>query len=457
MRRFCTILLASGALTAHAQDLPGFRTSNYAGVNSVFANPANIADSKYSWDFNLAGVSSGIANNQFKYQLSNVGKAFEMDTIKNQFFNRNGGASKALITGQVSLPSVMFGVKKFKFAISNRVRVVGNVNDIDGKLAGKIIDGFSDGKDLPYTIASGNKMRTSANVWYELNMSAAREIFQIGPHYLKGGLTLKFLAGLGNGSMQVDNLQGTLVADEARQDAALTNASGRIGTHFSGFSLFDGNNNNGTSSQTASGYGFDIGFVYEYRNDITNDYKFRLGLAITDIGSMKYTADPYRSGTFDINIPANQRFYLSNLNGVNIEDYKNKLESYPQYFQQAKDKADETYKVSLPGMLNLDGDYHIERNFFVNVSGQFSLATLKKKAYNSQYIGGFSITPRYDGRIFGFFLPLSYNQISKFNAGASFRVGPLYVGSGTVLSALLGSSRQVDGFVGIRFGRLARK
>jgi hypothetical protein len=52
---------------------------------------------------------------------------------------------------------------------------------------------------------------------------------------------------------------------------------------------------------------------------------------------------------------------------------------------------------------------------------------------------------------------VSYSQLSKLNAGASFRVGPLYVGSGSVLSALLGSSHQLDGFVGVRFGGLQKR
>ncbi|MEI9957341.1 MAG: hypothetical protein WDM90_13855 [Ferruginibacter sp.] len=41
--------------------------------------------------------------------------------------------------------------------------------------------------------------------------------------------------------------------------------------------------------------------------------------------------------------------------------------------------------------------------------------------------------------------------------GASFRFGPLYVGSGSVLSALLGNSKQADVHLGLRIGILQKK
>jgi hypothetical protein len=40
------------------------------------------------------------------------------------------------------------------------------------------------------------------------------------------------------------------------------------------------------------------------------------------------------------------------------------------------------------------------------------------------------------------------------NAGLSLRLGPLFIGSGSVLSALVGSSKQADVYVGFHFGRL---
>ncbi|MBV8255735.1 MAG: hypothetical protein JO154_24285 [Chitinophaga sp.] len=456
MKRISTLLfLVCSAVAVKSQDLPGFHSSNYAGIYSVYGNPANIANSRYNWDVNIIGVNASVGNNQVKYKLSNIGTAFGSDTLKSQLFGQNSGTVKALVNAQVYVPSFMFKVKKFTFAFTSRVRVMANVSNLDGKLADKVSRDFTNNDpDLPYTIASNDKMRVSVNGWAEYNVSVAREIIQVGPHYLKGGVTLKYLSGVGNGSLQIDNLKGTIIADQAKQDAALTNATGTIGTNFAGIN-FSGDNNDNIQF-IGRGVGFELGAVYEYRPGGGNDYKFRLGLSLTDIGSIKYDRDITRSGTFAINIPAGQNFYLSNLDGVGIDNYKSTLNKYPQYFTADRQNDKSTYNVSLPGRMQLDGDYHIKDKFFVNGNVQFSLTSLKSKAFNSQYFGGFSVTPRYDGRIFGFFLPLSYNTLTKFNAGASLRIGPLFLGSGSLLTAM-GGAHQADFFVGVRFGRLSHK
>lgn len=48
-------------MSAYAQhDLAGY----YIGVNGVYSNPANIANSRYRWDVNLLGIGAGVGNNQ---------------------------------------------------------------------------------------------------------------------------------------------------------------------------------------------------------------------------------------------------------------------------------------------------------------------------------------------------------------------------------------------------------
>lgn len=460
MKRIFTFLLLSCCATSYAQDFAGFRTSSYAGVTSVFSNPANIADSRYRWDVNLFGVSANVANNQLKYKLGDIGSAFNGDTLKNQFFGKGNGLTKALVNIGVAGPSAMFNLGKFTFAVTSRVRVVANVTDVDGKLTDKIINNLSSNADLPYTIASNSNMRVSANAWAEYGVSVAREVLTMGPHYLKAGVSLKYLSGAGNGTINVDHLQGTMNVDEGKQDAYLTNASGKVGMNFAGFNISDFDAADALKF-TGHGIGAELGAVYEYRPESEskgpNKYKFRVGVSLMDIGKIKYERDVTRSGTFTIGIPAGQQFSMKHLEDVKMDNYKTELGKYPQYFKPAADNNNASYAVSLPTTLQVNGDYHIHQAFYINMDVQLSLANGKNKPYNTQYYSGFSITPSYDGRIFGFFLPINYNELSKLNAGASFRVGPLFVGSGSVLTALLGSSHQVDGFVGVRFGTLKKR
>ncbi|HJU45856.1 MAG TPA: hypothetical protein VJ647_03685, partial [Chitinophagaceae bacterium] len=93
----------------------------------------------------------------------------------------------------------------------------------------------------------------------------------------------------------------------------------------------------------------------------------------------------------------------------------------------------------------------------LNVAGQFSLVKTGTKPYNSQYYNGFAVTPRFEGKAVGVYVPVNYNELTKLNAGVSFRFGPLFVGSGSVLTALFGNSKQADFHFGIRFGGLQKK
>lgn len=59
-------------------------------------------------------------------------------------------------------------------------------------------------------------------------------------------------------------------------------------------------------------------------------------------------------------------------------------------------------------------DYHFLKGLYVNMGGQFALAsTSEAKPYNSSYYSALTVTRRFEGRRFGFYLPLNYNASRK--------------------------------------------
>jgi outer membrane protein OmpA-like peptidoglycan-associated protein len=88
--------------------------------------------------------------------------------------------------------------------------------------------------------------------------------------------------------------------------------------------------------------------------------------------------------------------------------------------------------------------------FALNAAGQFK--TNKKGTLSLYYYDAYSLTPRWENDMFSLELPLSYNELTQFNAGLSFRAGPFFIGSGSVLSALVHDSKQADLHVGFHFG-----
>ena len=114
-------------------------------------------------------------------------------------------------------------------------------------------------------------------------------------------------------------------------------------------------------------------------------------------------------------------------------------------------------KSSLPTTLNLSADYRIFGGLYVNASGLVNLTSKSKTdVYNAYYANTFSLTPRFDTSSFGAYLPISYNQVAKTNIGFGLRLGPLTLGSSSVISNVITkSAHELNFFVGLRFGHMA--
>lgn len=453
-------------LSTQAQDFSGYRTGNNTGVAGVFYNPASIAGSPFRWDVNLLSASTAIGNNKASFKLSDIGRTLNADSIKNKVFAEGSGPSSGIASVVLQGPSVMFNLdKKSAIAITTRARAMMNIVDIDSKLAKQITDDNPDNVGLPYVVSSATNMVVNANAWTEFGVSYAREMTNSGEHYLKGGATLKYISGAANASINVNNLNGTINYDLLRNDGYLTNARGRVGLNFGGadFSNLEAAN---LFSFKSTGFGADIGFIYEYRPDATNNsntseeankYKFKVGVALLDVGSMKYNRDLSRSGTYDVHIGNAQAFYLSALADAGSNHFKETLNKYPQFFTEDKSTTAASYNVSLPTTLNVNVDYNAAENVYINAGAQLALTKSNSKIGNSQYYSSFSVTPRFETGAFGVYVPLGYNALTSFTGGLSLKAGPVFIGSGSVLSALVGGSKQADFFIGFRFGSLLKK
>lgn len=459
-------LVLSMVLTvpALAQDFPGYRAGNYAGVNAVFFNPANVADSRYRWDFNLFSLNLSVANSNASFKLKDIGNSFDGDSLKNQVFGKDAGPASALMSINVVGPSVMFNVgKKTSFALTTRARTIINVKDIDGKLASQLVDDVAN-SELPYTVSSNQNQAVSVNGWTEFGVTIGRILSDKGKHFFKGGVSLKYLAGAANAYMNVNNLNAR-VNQDILGDTYIDNATGGLEIGIAGVKISDFKADDLLSFKS-TGFGADIGFVYEYRPNCEegntmgrdeNKYKFRVGASLLDLGTIKYKKDATSSGAYTLAITGSEKFYLNELDGKEIDEYNSFFADNPSRFTPAASNSATDINVSLPTTLQLDVDYHFHRGFYLSVAGQIALSKMDSKPYNSQYYNGFTATPRFEGRAFGLYVPVSYNELSKLNAGVSLRFGPLFVGSGSVLTALFGDSKQVDMHFGLRFGGLQNK
>ncbi len=450
------------ATVAGAQEFPGIRTGNYTGVGGAFTNPANVADSRHSWSVNLLGFHAAVGNNNASFKLDDLKGGFDSDDFKDKLTGSGAGLTTAQINTTIYGPSFMISGKKSGVAFTTRARVMLNAKEIDGNLAERLTTDESD--NTSFTIdASAANQRVNVNAWTEFGASYGRTLMEQGEHFLKGGVTLKYLAGAANAYIGIGNLTGQVIYDPITDNSYLANSTGRMQVGFGGVNIDDFELSDLTSFKS-TGVGGDIGFVYEYRpaalndyNPASNKYKLRVGVSLLDLGSINYKRDVSRSGAYDIGITGPERLNLDELKNEDIDDIKGFFDARPNYFSPVAGMSAGNYKVSLPTSLNLDVDYRVNKNVYINLAGMFAMSNADSKIYNAFAYNSVTLTPRIETGNMGLYVPIQYNELTNFNAGVAVRLGPLFLGSGSILSVLTGSSKQADAFFGIRFGGLRKE
>jgi outer membrane protein OmpA-like peptidoglycan-associated protein len=455
MRKLLLIGFILASIHAVAQDYAGYNTSNYSGVNSVFFNPGNVVDSRYKWSVNLVSANINIANDYATLKTSGLFKTLGGDTSSYNINRTNFGNTNFLLNADIFGPSVMFNINsKNSLAITTRGRAMANVDKMPGDLLNTL---ENSGQNVTFPASlNTNGFKVSANIWTEIGITYGRVLID-KTSFLKGGITVKYLGGVGAGYFSLD-ANGKIDKDPAGNNF-IQNTTGQLNYGLGGEDV-----NNINFNFNGSGIGADIGFVYEYRPTyITakdeNKYKFKIEAAIHDLGSIKYnhgTSDAAYSLNTNLNPPYDSlrldRF--SNISSFN--DIDTALNSAGVSIAKTSN-ATGKFNMSLPTSLSGSVDYHVVSGFYVNLGGSISLANSSNlfKTHTANYI---TLTPRYEGKHFGAAIPISNSSISGFNAGISLRAGPIFLGSGSILSTLLrGNTQQADIHFGIIINGLHKK
>ena len=434
------------AATVHGQSYIGFGTDNYNGVHGLISNPANIVDSRFKTDINLIGVSGLIGNDYYSAKFGDILKDdfdFDDDGTKSPK-NANNAYGNVDILG----PSFMFNINsRNSLAIFTRGRVFFNVNDINGDTYDNISNEFDENED--FNVNEGD-YQMSANAWAETGITYATVLMDQEQHFLKGGISLKYLMGYGNAYSSGKNIVIDYDAD----------GSGTTGSIDSQGEIAYGNSDNITNDfedyefvKAADGFGVDLGFIYEWRPNFAdytvtdkdgnpyapkdiNKYKLKFGLSLTDLGSLKYDGP---ENAYDITNSISEDDF------DNEEGFEDKLNNL--YTQIRSGNAS---KAVLPTALHLNADWNINNHFYLNLNSDLSL-TSKSNSNTNSIANIVSLTPRFESKWFSFYSPVSYVQNLGVQWGAGLRAGPLYVGSGSILTVLTSDqSKGADVYAGLK-------
>lgn len=460
--------------SASAQDFLGLNTGNYAGITGVMLQPASIVDSRYKLDINLFSTGVNYANNYLlvdrnallKFNSKNFS---DYKTFKEKYLSEAGLSANekawATINSRIQVPLSFMATlnKKSAIALNIQSRTIVQGRNIPGDLAKMAYNGFEyDPTANPVLDASG--FNVHALNWAEIGFTYGRVIFSSDKHFLKAAFTAKYLGGIASVYVGSNNINFGINAD-----SSLNLSTSR--TEYNHSERADFNNSLGGifKNPDASAFGFDAGLVYEFRGNVerldkiskddqvaflsdrrdVNKYMFKVGVSILDAGTFNFSkADNVNSFSTSI---FNWRVRDEKFNSVKAFDTALASRVLPL------PNDPRTYNVHLPTALSVQLDMRFVKGIYLNVMAYRPLQMTNASGYRFDKYGYYSITPRWEGRNFGVYIPYTFaSDIGDYKnnlLGASLRIGPLFVGSSNLGTMAFNKKlRSADIYAGLKLG-----
>jgi len=437
-------------LTARAQNNLGIATSNYSAINSLYLNPAGISGCNEKIVINIVSLNIGVDNNLGTFtKISNIGNG------NTNVFNVSGNSSFSMLAPALDahLPAILVSLNdklKQSFALTTRVRAINQFNNFDPDLYSTITSSNHNANG-DYNYQSSN-FNWTAHVWSEIGLTYALQILDNGPHKLRAGVTLRYLGGIDYLSLKGSNLnvsykQGndTFYAShsdlEFASNAISSNSAVNNGVQTSDIlsSVFN--------SKSGSGVGMDIGLTYTYligspdpNGNINDGHKLTASLCVRDIGAIKYN-----EGNFVVNVTGNG--YLT---GTGLSNNINNYSDFRNYMAGqgfTADTGSKPTKVYMPTALVAGLDYQVYNRFYANATLIANLAN--RQNYGNSYYTQFTVTPRYDTRLFSFGLPITYGTLAKdVKVGFGIRFSGFFIGSDDMMALFSNNQHGLNLFFG---------
>lgn len=438
------ILVASCFLfisSLYAQEhFSGINTTRRTGILNASVNPAELSNLSNRYEVNIFNTSVNVSNNKISFKdIVNGGnledKIFEGDKAVNM-----------RLDAEILGPSFAMKHDKWTFAVTSSAKIKANLIDVDVNLANAVRNSFI-GSSI---IALDHNQRVNALTWGEIGFSASRIVFEDHQHKFSGGATFKLLFPGSYANIAADKFSGTVT--NVLGDVELTNAHAALNVSYSG-ALADGftdsSNFNQFFGNGIHGYAVDLGVNYQWKEQDDSGYKINAGLAVRNIGSMTFKADNNVSRNYSLSVEGLQSFDLNQFEGVdNVKEIEQILinSGYVTIDNTTKD-----FKIKMPTLISAYADVHVHNKWYVTAYMQQKVVDdTKNDLATAQNV--ITITPRFSAQDYEIYSPWSSNEISGITGGIGFRLGGFYLGSGSIVTALINNSKQADAYLGFRIG-----
>jgi hypothetical protein len=453
-------------LSYSQEHFTGLTTSSRVGLLNVGINPAEIVNMNNAFEVNLLDLSFNIQNNKIGFKDITDGS-----DLKSLIFKGDGPVNLR-VAAEVYGPGVAFKLNNWGFAISSKANIKLDVIDVDSKLGDAIVNANYTNLLTPSIVTNNYNQRVNATTWGEVGLTISRSLVDNDSHKFNVGGTFKLLFPSAYANMGLNKFNGEISSTGGQtyitnvNDAELNIAySGSLANNFTNFNDYSKKMFGGLN-----GFAGDIGVNYQWKGNnnetednntdenakpkvnYNNKYKINVGATVQNIGTMTFKDDNNYSTNYNLNIPDHP--YGLNLNQfsntTSIKDIENVLISDGYLTKKSGEK---NFVIKLPTTFSVYADVKIISKLYL--SG-FLQRRLNDNNENTQITAQnlFTVTPRINLGFFEAYVPISNTEVSGFNTGVGFRLGGFYIGSGSIVSALLSDTKKADFYTGFRWAFL---
>lgn len=463
------------APTLKAQTLNGLQNSNFAGVHSVYSNPALLTSMAYKRHANVTTFATDINTNLvsltapftlWQAMMGNVpaqylndkGKvAWKNDYLQSYPVGMNGWANMGLEWRGPAYAKRMG--QRWVWSTHSRSRsnfAVKNVSDATLAYARVLLDSGKSGANvLQIAQTAVQPLNIQASAYQEIGASLAFAIVDAKKMKISMGATAKYLMGLGHLSFVS---QGMKLQTFGKDSIVIQNSNIQVAYSESQVlqRLMRGAILGGLPSLrdiVGSGLGFDFGISVEggkggsvvqikdrWLGDPTvRNYRWRLAASLMDWGRVSYRNEL-------------KSFSMSNTNPVTLKTDAAFLGAFAQgssegfaYLEQfAKDNMNYqsdalSQRVVLPTQIQLQGDYRLMSRVYASFHWQQSLLAAQTQGFRQP--SSLIVSPRIETKWLEVAMPMGLTQdYKKGNIGAFVRVGPAFVGSDNFVTNLMSNN-----------------
>jgi len=409
----------------------GVTLGNYSGSTVMLVNPAMMTNTHAFLDINLASGDLFVFNNFIyipgsdynMWDATNTRPLPEYGEDKNNFlYYDNQDLKNVAVNLRIMGPSAMLQLGDHAFGFSTGLRVMTTGNKVPWEMPVFGYEGMNyqelhnikfDDYDIDYQV----------NAWGEIGFSYAYNVIKYFDHQLTIGVSLKYLLGYTGAYVDIENIEYIVQNDSVIN---ITNLKAEVA-----YALpIDYDNNDFPDSGPTikgSGLGLDIGAVYVKRKYVDNkrwrrlcgqryeDYKYRIGVSILDIGRIKYKNNA-QLHTYDNVSALWENYDTTNLNNLNqlAGDLSNLFYGDPNASLTAT-----SLKVGLPTAISIQADIHFMENIYL---GGYWIHPIRLNKHTLRRPAQLAFVPRYETKFLEFSLPISLYDYKETRIGAAVRL-----------------------------------